>query len=135
MSAVRVIRIRLGAGLDFENDRNCIPSGAPFPARCVGWRGVGGLRDSLRGAAGSDQRTAIPLLAGVLSFVPAVLRPGSGFDLVALPAAVVLAVASFSWGFSLHRRGYIFALPFAAGSLIGSGWLWAPPPVTRFFLS
>jgi hypothetical protein len=75
-----------------------------------------------------------PLLAGVLSFVPAVLRPGSGFDLVALPAAVVLAVASFSWGFSLHRRGYIFALPFAAVSLIGSGWLWAPPRLPDFFV-
>jgi hypothetical protein len=41
-----------------------------------------------------------PVLAGVLRFIPPVLRPGSGFDRIALTASVALAVVSFSAGIS-----------------------------------
>jgi hypothetical protein len=64
------------------------------------------------------------LLAVVVPFIPAALLPGGGFDWIALGGASALAAGSFSWGFSRHRRVYIFAFLLAALGVIFAGWLW-----------
>jgi hypothetical protein len=60
------------------------------------------------------------LLASILSFIPSVLLPRSGLDRIALVSAISLAVCSFSWGFRLHRRVYIFVFLLCALGVLGA---------------
>jgi hypothetical protein len=80
--------------------------------------------------------TVLPfsVLADVLPFIPPVLRPGNGFDRMALAVSVALAVVSFSSGFLRHRRVHVFAFLLVALFTIGAGWLWVPGRYQLFFV-
>jgi MerC mercury resistance protein len=70
------------------------------------------------------QCTLFPLLIGVLPLLGLGFLAGDGIEKVFIVTSIVLAAASFSWGFRHHRRFYIFLFLVSGLALIFTGRVW-----------